>query len=281
MTFQKAEFANKRSLVLLAPEDACLRPFAGRVTYSYRLHSDLISLMQRLRGSVYLSDGAIRQSDLTACGRHVSSYDPRSWHLLIVERDRVLGCTRFRRHPNTVASSDLAVTRAPIANCCVWGEGFRAGIEAELASARRAGFSYVEIGGWALAPEVRATTEARRGVLAIYALAQLQGGALGISTATKRNGSADILRRLGGSPLRWLGAEIPAYWDENHGCSMEVLRFDSRFPNPRFVPHIAELRSAIARLPVVCPGEARWSVFSHGLFGGTSIVPETGLAALA
>jgi hypothetical protein len=42
------------------------------------------------------------------------------------------------------------------------------------------------------------------------ALAQIQGGPLGITTATERNGSASILRRLGGRPLEWDGAAQPA-----------------------------------------------------------------------
>ena len=120
----------------------------------------------------------------------------------------------------------------------MWGEGFRASIGAELESARGAGFAYVEVGGWALDPAVRGTSEALKSVLATYALAQLQGGAIGVSTATERNGSARILRRLGGRPLEWAGSEIPPYFDENYGCAMEILRFDSRYPTPRYIPMI-------------------------------------------
>jgi hypothetical protein len=101
--------------------------------------------------------------------------------------------------------------------------------------------------------EIRCTTEALKSVLAIYAFATLQGGGLGIGTATERNGSSSILRRLGGRPLEWDGCALPPYFDDKFGCRMEILRFDSRCPSSRYAGAILELRSEIARLPVICP----------------------------
>ena len=256
MDFFVAPASRSRSMVLLAPAGACLKPFSGPVTFSDRAHSELIREMQRLRGEVYLSEGAIQASQLTG-GRHVSSPDEHSWHLLTVRSDGVIvGCVRFLRHPNTVHCHQLKVSDAPLAHSNDWAADFVSSIHAELAAARRFNFSYVEIGGWALAPELRGSAEALYTVLSTYALAQLQGGALGITTATERNGSASILRRLGGRPLEWDGAALPPYYDPAYRCGMEVLRFDSRTPNSRYAPAVEALRKQMAFLPVFCPAEA-------------------------
>src|SRR5215469_2898639 len=93
-----------RALMLLAPADDCLQPFSGRIARSTRLHAELIAALQRHRGKVYLEDGAIAESELTG-DRHISPVDHNSWHLLIMGvSGKILGCTRFRRHPNSVSA---------------------------------------------------------------------------------------------------------------------------------------------------------------------------------
>jgi hypothetical protein len=255
--FPNKQTSGDRSLVLLAPAGACLKPFSGPLTYSRRVHAGLLREIQRLRGEIYLREGAIQASQLSHLGHHVSPCDDESWHLLTVRPDgRVVGCIRFLRHPNTVSCHQLRVCEAPLAHSRDWAGGFVSSINAELEAARRFNFSYVEIGGWALAEELRGTAEALYTVLSTYALAQLQGGALGITTATERNGSASILRRLGGRQLEWDGVALPPYYDPAYRCGMEVLRFDSRCPSARYASTVNKLRSQIATLPVFCPGEA-------------------------
>ena len=161
--------------------------------------------------------------------------------------ERVIGCTRLRRHPSPASWGQLGIGQAPIARSDEWGLKFRASINAELDAARWAGFSYVEVGGWALAEEIRGTFMALKTVLATFAWSQqLLGGALGIATATERNHSAAILRRLGGRPLAWDGVELPPYYDDRYRCQMEVLRFDSRETNPKYAGLLEELREQIA-----------------------------------
>jgi hypothetical protein len=268
MSIPRLEIKGSRSLVLLAPTGACLRPFSGPIQYSSELHTDLTIQLQQLRGRVYLEDGAIRKSELKNGCRHVSELDAKSWHLLTISSEgTVLGCTRFRQYPNTVSWNDLSISRAPLANSATWGWVFRACLSSELQSARRAGFSYMEIGGWALAPEIRATAEALKSVLAIYALGSLQGGALGISTATQRNGSSSILRRLGGRPLDLDGFALPPYYDDHYRCGMEMLRFDSRFPSPKYADAIHGLRTQMAEIPVICPAlpQVGWTGAGYNL----------------
>lgn len=262
-----------RAFMLLAPAGSCLDGFSDQITRSSRLHTELIAKMQHHRGKVYLDDCAVAQSDLIE-GRHVSPLDSDSWHLLTLGgAGTILGCIRFRPYPNSIPAEELAVSRSPITRSDVWGERFLASLNAELDFAREAGLSIAEVGGWALDPAVRGTAEALKTALAIYALAQIQGGTLIVSTATKRNNSAGILRRLGGRSFQWMGTEIPEYYDASYGCEMEVLRFDSRFPNPRYIPMILDLRSLFTRVPTVCPGEENscWPALLDTLFGGPAL----------
>src|SRR6266581_6647408 len=64
MFFNSLSLTRNR-LLLVAPANACLEPFNGEITPSDRMHASLIADVQRLRGAVYLDDGAIDQSELT------------------------------------------------------------------------------------------------------------------------------------------------------------------------------------------------------------------------
>jgi hypothetical protein len=262
MFLRNARALRRRSFVLLAPVDEPLTRFGGAFTFSRNLHSHLLSEMQRLRGRVYLADGALAVRDLDPWERHVQDADSKSWHLLTLDSTGcVIGCTRLRRYSSPVAWGQLAVRQAPIAQSDEWGSRFRASIDAELAAAQWAGFSYVEVGGWALEKEIRGTFMALKTVLATYAWSQLLGGALGITMATERNQSAAILRRLGGRPLAWDGVELPPYYDDRYRCQMEVLRFDSREANPKYSVMLEEIREQLANVPVICArksGEDRY-----------------------
>lgn len=253
MFLRNAWALRQRSFVLLAPVNEPLIHFPGGPTYSSNLHSHLLSEMQRLRGRIYLADGALAPADLDPWERHIQAADAKSWHLLTLgSMGRVIGCTRLRRHSSSVSWAQLGIGQAPIAQSGEWGLKFRASIDAELTAARWAGFSYVEVGGWALAKEVRGTFMALKTVLATYAWSRLMGGALGITTATERNESAAILRRLGGRPLVWAGVELPPYYDDRYRCKMEVLRFDSREANPKYASMLEDLREQVSQAPVIC-----------------------------
>jgi hypothetical protein len=88
-------------------------------------------------------------------------------------------------------------------------------------------------------------------VLAAYGMARLFGGALGVSTVTTRHGSSSILRRIGGSPLVSRGSELPPYFDQHYNCEMEILRFDSERPNPRYQSWIDDCRTYLQTAPVI------------------------------
>ena len=238
----------RRRLILLAPDRRQTMSFPQSKVDS-SLHQRLLAEAQKLRGSVYLADGAVQASQLTSDGRHVQSADEKSWHLLTLdEQGRVAACTRYLPHSNTVSFPELTVSKSPIAQ----SEALRGAIDAELALARKRRCSFSEVGGWVTSEALRGTTEAVRMVLTAYGLARLLGGTLGVSTVTTRHRSSSILRRIGLASLRSRGAEVPPYFDPHYNCEMEILRFDSERPNPRYQTWINECRAYLETAPVIC-----------------------------
>src|SRR5205085_2211303 len=79
-------------VILLAPGTTIPTALENVSTDSDR-HARLLRQVQRLRGRVYLNDGALRPEQLTRDGRHETPEDPKSWHLLAMDDDyQVSGC---------------------------------------------------------------------------------------------------------------------------------------------------------------------------------------------
>jgi len=245
-----------RKLALLAPSAPAIPKFFNQVRVDPTRSDDLLAESQRLRGGVYLRDGAIRPDDLTD-GRHELDIDHGGWHLLVLDKDdRVCGCARYREYPSHTRFSQLSVSSSALARCNLWGSKLQAAVESELALSRRLNLPYVELGGWALCEQIRGTTEAFRMAITAYALSQVLGGGVGISTVTRRNCSASILRRIGGRPLKTDGSELPPYHDPGYRCEMEILRFWSWAPSPRFRVWIDEIKAQLCEVPVLTKGVA-------------------------
>ncbi len=242
--------ASSRQMLLLAPSSSEVPGYFKDVCADPTRFDDLIRQMQVLRGRIYLEEGAIQPDQLTH-GRHQLSIDDGSWHLLILDNDHVRGCARYCEHTSGVTFPELAVADSAIAHSPIWGKRLKASIESELALAHRLKYPYVELGGWALTEEIRATAEALRMALASYGLARALGGGVGLSTVTHRNGSASILRRMGGRSLEHRGVELPPYYDPQFRCEMEVLRFYSWAPNPRYTIWIDGAAAELRTIPVV------------------------------
>lgn len=252
--FASSTRSGQRRFVLLAPSHAEAPTTFSTAYRDSDEHSRLLGEAQRLRGRVYLADGAIESWQLTWNGRHLQAADHRSFHLLSLdERDRVVACTRYLPHSNSVGFSQLGVFHTPLAEDKDCRPLLQKSVEGELARARNLGYWYVEMGGWAITEELRCTTEAVRMVVTIYALARLMGGALGISTVTTRHGSSSILRRLGGSSLTSGNQEATTYYDPNYQCEMEILRFDSDRPSETYERSIQRCQNVLARTPVIVP----------------------------
>jgi len=248
-----SSLAPHRSFALLAPGRSYTTLFSD-VSVDPSSYCRLVAGLQRLRGRIYLQDGAIEPWQLSIDGRHVQAADYKSWHLLTLdERGNVTACTRYLPHKYDVSFHELTISHSVLGQSETWGRMLRNAVENELATAKWRRCSYVEMGGWAISETLRCTTEAVRMVLTAYGLARLLGGALGISTVTTRHSSSSILKRIGGEHLAARGVELPPYYDPQYKCQMEILRFDSECPNSRYRSSVEECRSYLQSVPVICP----------------------------
>ncbi len=222
----------------------------------------LVSL-QQLRGRAYLQDGAIQSWELDALGRHCMDDDERCWHFLLVDpAGQTIGCARYLLHPPEARYEQLRVSQSPLAQDPFWGSKLRQAVEDTLERTRNEQVGYAELGGWAIAEEYRNTKAALEILLGSYLWAEMMGHCLCSCTATVRNHSSSILRKMGASSLTDKGEPLPAYFDPQYGCSMELLGFDSRSAPSRFTPLLNEMRPKLAQFPVVHPScEGRPNLF--------------------
>jgi hypothetical protein len=240
-----------RQHVLLAPSQSAASQF-DQASVDPSRHRRFLAEAQRLRGRIYIQDAAIQPSDLLADHRHIQAVDDQAWHLLTVdENEAVVACIRYLAHESSVRFSELSVAGSGIARSAELGTRVREAVETELDCARRREVWYVELGGWAICESLRCTTEAIRTLLTVYALSQVRGGAVGLSSATTRHHSSSILRRIGGRPLKANGVEVLSYYDAQYGCEMELLSFDSGSPNQRYASWIRDCREVLHQIPVV------------------------------
>lgn len=244
---------SQTQFVILPPSKTAVSRIFRNLERDTQRHDDLLAEMQRFRGRVYASDGAIQPEDLTADGRHAVEVDNHSWHVLLLNPNgRVCACLRYADEKPARGFDDLWVRHAALSKCPTFGWKFRNAVESEMARARNMRIRFGEVGGWAVAEDHRWTLDPLRIILATYGLLQLLGGCSGVATATFRHSSATILRRIGLTSLESDGDALPPYYDPKYRCQMEVLRFDSRFPNPKYQDWIADLADGLAAAPVVC-----------------------------
>jgi hypothetical protein len=270
---------SSRKWILLSPARAIVPATFGVRQADTVRRDKLLAEMQRFRGRVYLDDGAIRTRQLTD-GRHRADEDEYSWHLLAVDQDdRVCGCVRHYICAEDTGFSQLNISRSALASSVEFGKKLELAVESELALSRRLNLPCVEIGGWALAPEVRGTTTAIRMALAMYSLSQELGGSIGMSTATRRHCSASILRRIGGQSFEYAGEKLPAYKDSQFECDMELLRFYSWAPNPRYAVWIEEIREQLRTIPVLTGGSQTPAVASHADLRWPALVASNAAAS--
>jgi len=216
------------------------------------LHDHYLSSLQCLRAQAYLEDGAIEPWQIDNRGRFWMDGDEESWHFLLVnDANRAIACLRLLLHENTISFDQLRLTRSHLANDPVWGAKLRTAVEADLVEARQQNIGYAELGGWAIDADYRCTKAALETLLASYAWGQIVGDCLSSCTATVRHRSAMILRRLGGKSLTANGEIIPSYHDPHYGCQMEILRFDSRDIDNRFVRLVRETRQQLESSTVI------------------------------
>jgi hypothetical protein len=271
-----------RRLLLLAP-NASVPAFFKHVSFDPSRHRGLIREVQKLRGDIYAEDGAVGRDQLTPEGLHETAEDEKSWHLLTVDSQRrVTGCAWYLEHDSAVQVEDLRVRQSPLARTPSLRKHLWRSVEAELKRAREERLRYAEVGGWAVSKTSRCTSEGLILALAGYSFGRICGGCLGITTATVRHCSSSILRRLGGASLEADGTPVPAYYDPRYSCQIELLRFDSRFPHPKFAGLVERLREKMATVQVIArPTAVRALDFDNGLFYGPHTWASAQLTATA
>jgi len=239
-------------LTLLAPPGP-LSAFFRNVDIDASRHGKLFREMQRLRGEVYLRDGAIERHELSAAGLHQTPEDDNSWHLLMLDEEgRLNSCIWYLEHDNSTAIDALRARNCWLARAPESRDTFRRAVEAELRQARSESLRFAESGGWAVAEGSRCSTEGLLLALGAFAMGNVSGGVRALATATARHCSSTILRRLGGSLLGAGGQAISSYYDPKYKCDMELLRFDSRSPNARYAEWVDYLHSELADARVIC-----------------------------
>jgi hypothetical protein len=244
---------NQTQFVVLPPSRQSVSKRFRRLDVNNHRYGELLAEMQRFRGRVYTEDGAVRPDELTPDGRHKVAVDDSSWHVLTLDGNgNVCACLRYLEESRALHFDDLWVRHAAMANSPM-GSQFRRAVEWQMADARRMRMGFGEVGGWAVAEDRRWTLEPLKIILATYGLLELLGGCVGVATATFRHSSATMLRRIGLESLCADGVELPPYFDESYGCQMEVLRFDSRSPNPKYRDWVDYFSASLAEAPVICP----------------------------
>ena len=245
--------SSQAQIVILPPARLAAPRVFRSIDTDSRRYDQLLSEMQRLRGLVYLRDGAIQADELASDGRHKLAVDERSWHILLLDAGkRISGCLRYLEEKKASRFDELWIQESALARCPVWGKKFRRAVEMEMARVWQKRMSFGEVGGWAVAEDRRWTLDPLHMVLTTCGLFRLLGGCVGLATATVRHGSAAILRRIGLTPLMVDGLELPSYYDPRYRCQMEALRFDSDFPSPKYAKAIDELSSRMELAPVIC-----------------------------
>src|SRR5688572_11819080 len=169
-----SEFWSARTILLAPPIESLTETFQSVQVDSLQ-HGWFLSEVQRLRGRVYLQDGAVETHQLTADGRLVHPKDKKSWQLLVTDSTGgVSGCLRYS--PADHASfHHLDVARSALACSDKWGMRLREAVEAWRADAQRRAVPYGELGGWALTEQLRGSREALRMALVFYALGRTLG----------------------------------------------------------------------------------------------------------
>jgi hypothetical protein len=217
------------ALRLLPPRQARLPVALGHWQTSDSEQEEILGQIQRLRGAVYVQDGAIPAHALDASGRHIQEVDDRSWHSYLVDaRGTISGCIRVMPHaghprPKELHVADLCRRMEPataVRHC--------AALQVFVDQARHAGLGVVEAGGTVVHPQSRNGSAALVLILACWSVSRLLGKPFALAAATVRHNAAEILLRTGGGALQDQAGELGGFFDPYYNCEMKIIAFDSR-----------------------------------------------------
>jgi hypothetical protein len=78
---------------------------------------------------------------------------------------------------------------------------------------------------------------------------------------------------MGLEPLTAGNDAVPAYFEPRHGCDMEVLRYDSRAPHPRYLAWVEQLRELLLKATVIADPRPFLPESAAVSMPGTSWIP--------
>ena len=87
--------SSHQQLIVLAPQGSHIPSRFRNVVVDPQRHADILADMQRMRGRIYLDDGAVARWKLDTDHRHSTPADHESWHLVTLDdQGSVSGCVR-------------------------------------------------------------------------------------------------------------------------------------------------------------------------------------------
>ena len=223
-----------------SPDSECV---IGETFSSLAGHRAAISEIQRFRGRVYVTDGAIPAGALDEEGRHYQEFDFENYHLCLRDlRRQIRGCLRLRLHEPAVQVRDLRLSEVIERMPAELAELSHRAVTSLFALSQREGIRVGEVGGWAVDEGLRNSRVSVLLPVGCWAVYPLLAHVLAVASTTSRHQSSAILKRIGGFPLVNAGKELPRFMDDYHGCEMELLGFDSRKPDPKYEKIVADLK---------------------------------------
>ncbi len=210
--------------------------------------------MQRLRGSIYLDEGNVKRHELTTDGRHQTAEDDKSWHLLMTDERGPRPFVRALSPDMRIASSvqDLRLRNCPLVKRAESRYKVKVAVESEMARARRAGLRFAELGGWAISKERRGSPEGPHdGAGHLRPVADARRRASASRPPTSRTPAPRSFGDLAAPIWSSRAQPIPSYFDPKYNTEIDLLRFDSRYPSPKYAELIEIVMGKLANVSVV------------------------------
>ena len=228
---------------------------------SVQTHHRRLEQIQRLRGRVYVEDGALHPSLLDTDGKHLTAFDHDHWHILVTdEQDEVCACFLLIRYPEDARFEDLKLYELIDRMSPALRPIYEASVRAFMSEASGQNLGFGEVAAWAVRGDVRNRPSSLMFSFAAWALYQLLGESLVVGAPTTRHNAATILRRIGGFPLRFSGFPLQRFYDDRYGCDMEIIGFNSCEPLLKYSPIILEIRDHMETLIKCSPRFAKVSL---------------------
>lgn len=237
-----------QEFLVIAPDRRIAEQFFPAVSVDRNLHSEILGGIHTLREEA-LKETAASDQQSSAAARRFRNLDRSSWHVVLRNScQRVVGCARYRQIDG--GFEEFRASESAIARSTRYGPMLKASFERLVDNVRRRGKHCGEAGGWVLRPEVRGTTAGFNVALMTYALAEHLGSGWALTTATRMNQSASILRRIGAQTL----SGLPGYYEPEFASVMEIVHFDLPCLNQLYASRLQTLQQVLRKLRVVCAG---------------------------